>query len=90
MWTRPQDQKSGFYSFTDKTNHVVPVGQDKMPTNGHNTYLAAPYDDWILNDTYPDRADLSADRVSLSRSQRAPRQSWALSIPRRLSWRVAV
>ena len=27
-----------------------------MPTNGHNTYLPKPYSDWILNDTYPDRA----------------------------------
>jgi hypothetical protein len=26
-----------------------------MPSNGHNTYLPAPYDDWILNDTYPSR-----------------------------------
>ena len=34
---------------------MIPVGHDKMPTNGHNTYLPAPYNDWILNDTYPDR-----------------------------------
>jgi hypothetical protein len=54
MWTRPAGAKSGFYVFTDKTRKVEPIGQDKMPTNGHNTYLAAPYDDWILNDTYPD------------------------------------
>ena len=55
MWTRPKGQKSGFYRFTDRTRRVVPVGEDKMPTNGHNTYLPAPYDDWILNDTYPDK-----------------------------------
>lgn len=55
MWTRPAGEKNGFYRFTDKTRKVVPVGQDKMPTNGHNTYLPAPYGDWILNDTYPDR-----------------------------------
>ena len=54
MWTRPKDQPFGFYRFTDKTNDVVPVGHDKMPVNGHNTYLPAPYGDWILNDTYPD------------------------------------
>ncbi len=54
MWTRPAGEKSGFYVFTDKTRKVEPIGQDKMPTNGHNTYLAAPYHDWILNDTYPD------------------------------------
>ena len=55
MWTRPAGKKSGFYVFTDKTRNVSPVGHDKMPTNGHNTYLPAPYSDWILNDTYPDR-----------------------------------
>ncbi len=55
MWTRPHGKQSGFYVFTDQTRKVQAVGQDKMPTNGHNTYLAAPYNDWILNDTYPDR-----------------------------------
>ena len=55
MWTKPAGMKSGFYDFVDKTETVQPVGQDKMPTNGHNTFLPAPYQDWILNDTYPDR-----------------------------------
>lgn len=55
MWTKPAGQQSGFYDFVDKTDRVRPVGHDKMPTNGHNTYLPAPYHDWILNDTYPDR-----------------------------------
>ena len=55
MWTKPAGKKSGFYQFTDQTRQVIPVGQDKMPTNGHNTYLPDPYGDWILNDTYPDR-----------------------------------
>lgn len=55
MWTKPAGQKAGFYEFVDQTDQVRPVGHDKMPTNGHNTYLPAPYQDWILNDTYPDR-----------------------------------
>ena len=55
MWTRPAGQQAGFYNFTDQTDEVVAIGHDKMPSNGHNTYLPAPYDDWILNDTYPDR-----------------------------------
>ncbi len=55
MWTKPAGEQAGFYKFTDQTRTVVPIGHDKMPTNGHNTYLAAPYGDWILNDTYPDR-----------------------------------
>lgn len=55
MWTKPAGMKNGFYDFTDRTNQFSPVGHDKMPTNGHNTFLPAPYQDWILNDTYPDR-----------------------------------
>ena len=55
MWTKPKGKKSGFYRFVDQTDKVFDVGHDKMPTNGHNTYLPAPYGDWILNDTYPDR-----------------------------------
>ncbi len=55
MWTRPKGEKSGFYTFRDQSREVVPVGQQQMPSNGHNTYLPRPYQDWILNDTYPDR-----------------------------------
>ena len=55
MWTRPAGQKSAFYVFRDQTREVKAVGHDKMPTNGHNTYLPDPYGDWILNDTYPDK-----------------------------------
>jgi len=55
MWTRPDGQPNGFYTFEDQRRIVIPVGHDRMPTNGHNTYLPAPYSDWILNDTYPDK-----------------------------------
>ena len=55
MWTKPDGSKSGFYVFKDKTREVTPIGHQKMPTNGHNTYLAAPHSDWILNDTYPNK-----------------------------------
>lgn len=55
MWTRPQGPSSGFYQYTDRSRAVQPVGHSAMPSNGHNTYLPAPYSDWILNDTYPDR-----------------------------------
>lgn len=54
MWTRPLGKPFGFYDFVDQTTKVSAVGADKMPRNGHNTYLPAPYQDWILNDTYPD------------------------------------
>lgn len=56
MWTRPAGQPNGFYVVTDRQSGYEPVGGEAMPTNGHNTYLPAPYDDWILNDTYPSRS----------------------------------
>ncbi|WP_286764459.1 MULTISPECIES: hypothetical protein [Rhodopirellula] len=56
MWTRPAGKPNGFYVFEDQTNLVRPVGGGKMPTNGHNTYLAGDYGDWILNDTYPSKS----------------------------------
>ena len=57
-WTRPPGQPWGFYDLYDRpggmTKHPATlIDSDAMPTNGHNTYLPAPYEDWILNDTYP-------------------------------------
>lgn len=53
-WTKPDGQKSAFYLFQDKTDQVEIVGEEKMPVNGHNTYLPVGNGvDWILNDTYP-------------------------------------
>ncbi|MDF1658561.1 MAG: hypothetical protein P1U58_13175 [Verrucomicrobiales bacterium] len=53
-WTKPEGMESAFYLFQDKTDQIKVVGREKMPDNGHNTYL--PIGDgtqWILNDTYP-------------------------------------
>lgn len=58
MWTRPAGRRGGFYTYTDRTEKFVPVGADKMTSNGHNTYLGGDYQDWILNDTYPDKQTL--------------------------------
>jgi len=55
MWTRPQGHPAGFYQMTDRTGEIMAVGKSEMTENGHNTNLPAPYEDWILNDTYPDR-----------------------------------
>ncbi|MEM6363110.1 MAG: hypothetical protein AAF745_01695 [Planctomycetota bacterium] len=57
MWTRPDGRADGFYDFVDQADGITPVGQDAMPANGHNTYLPPPYQDWILNDTYPSKRD---------------------------------
>ncbi len=63
IWRDPQhilafsDQPSagrGFYLFEDAENgKVESVGGDVMRRDGHCTYL--PGNQWILNDTYPDR-----------------------------------
>ncbi len=53
-WTKPDGNESAFYLFKDKTKDVEIVGEEKMPVNGHNTYLQIrDGKDWILNDTYP-------------------------------------
>ncbi|SRR6056297_128821 len=55
MWTRPAGRPSGFYEITDRQPGETLIDAQAMPTNGHNTYLPAPYDEWILNDTYPSK-----------------------------------
>lgn len=54
-WSWHPSDGSRFYHYYDRTQKVDVVGRDIMVVNGHNTYLAAPYSDWILNDTYPDK-----------------------------------
>lgn len=45
----------GFYLFQDQTSDVQPVGNGVMTANGHNTYVPQTNNEWILNDTYPDK-----------------------------------
>ena len=52
-WTRPAGQSAGFYLFRDQTEVIERVGEGVMTVNGHNTYLPAHDNEWILNDTYP-------------------------------------
>lgn len=54
MWTKPEGLPQGFYQMTDQSADFRRVGETQMLVNGHNTYLPAPYDEWILNDSYPD------------------------------------
>ena len=57
-WAYHPSFKSRFYLFKDKTREVSPVGPDVMIVNGHNTYLPGTNDEWVLNDTYPDKERL--------------------------------
>jgi Tol biopolymer transport system component len=52
-WTQPEGRPARFYLFEDKTRQVEVVGENVMTGNGHCSYL--PGNEWILNDTYPDK-----------------------------------
>ena len=47
-----------FYLYKDHTDKVEVVGKDLMTVNGHNTYVPGTKDEWVLNDTYPDKLRL--------------------------------
>ncbi|WP_266367566.1 hypothetical protein [Tellurirhabdus rosea] len=51
-YTKPTGQASGFYILQDKTGKMEPIKTDKMPVNGHQTYVPGKGNDWILNDNY--------------------------------------
>lgn len=52
-WAWHPSHGEKFYLYRDQTDRVEVVGPDVMTVNGHCTYL--PGNEWILNDTYPDR-----------------------------------
>ncbi len=54
-WAFHPSHGDRFYLFHDKTRDVEVVGEEKMPVNGHNTYLPNHGNEWVLNDTYPDK-----------------------------------
>jgi hypothetical protein len=53
-WSRADSHGDAFYLFEDREGGKVEVvGAGIMTRNGHCTYL--PGNEWILNDTYPDK-----------------------------------
>lgn len=57
MWTEPEGHPAAFYEFQDHTGEFQVIGKEAMTVNGHNTYVPHTNSEWILNDTYPDKAD---------------------------------
>ena len=55
IFTKPIGMKERFYLFKDKTREVNVVGESTMVENGHQTYVANTHDNWMINDTYPDK-----------------------------------
>ncbi len=52
-WAWHPSRENRFYLYQDRTENVQVVGEGVMTVNGHCTYL--PGNQWILNDTYPDK-----------------------------------
>lgn len=57
-WAWHPSRGERFYLYKDKTREVSAVGPDKMTVNGHNTYVPQTKNEWVLNDTYPDKERL--------------------------------
>jgi hypothetical protein len=54
-WAWHPSHGDRFYLYKDKSSAVEVVGLDDMTQNGHNTYLPGTNNQWVLNDTYPDK-----------------------------------
>lgn len=52
-FSKPSFHGPGFYLFEDRTRNHELIGKDVMIRDGHCSYL--PGNEWILNDTYPDK-----------------------------------
>lgn len=60
-YTLPAGMAQSFYLLEDKTGKIEPLKSDKMPVNGHQTYVPARNNEWLLNDNYAN--DKSRDQV---------------------------
>lgn len=54
-WTKPIGRDAGFWLLEDQSDNMHPVGEETMTSNGHNTYVPNTNDEWVLNDTYPNK-----------------------------------
>lgn len=55
VWTKPIDKQAAFWLLEDKTTNMSLVGEEAMTGNGHNTYVPNTNNEWVLNDTYPNK-----------------------------------
>ncbi|MFN4146140.1 MAG: hypothetical protein ACK4GN_09985 [Runella sp.] len=51
-YTRPEGYPWGFYVLEDHTGKIAPIQTNKMPVNGHQTYVPGRNNEWLLNDNY--------------------------------------
>jgi hypothetical protein len=55
VWTKPIGKEAGFWLLEDQTENMSIVGKETMTGNGHNTYVPNTNNEWVLNDTYPNK-----------------------------------
>ena len=88
LFTYHPSAKMRFYLFKDKTREVTPIGPDLMTVNGHNTYLPGTNNEWVLNDTYPDKANLQHPFLyHIPTDRRLPLGHFESKPPYRGEWR---
>lgn len=51
-YTRPAGMPQAFYILQDKSGNIEPIKTNKMPVNGHQTYVPGRRNEWLLNDNY--------------------------------------
>lgn len=86
-WSWHESHGDGFYLFEDKAGGKIEiVGKGVMAVNGHCTYL--PGNEWILNDTYPDRQrKQNVYLYHVATGRRVPLGGFHLPLEYRGEWR---
>ena len=84
-WAKHPSHGEKFYLYRDKTELVDVVGKDVMTLNGHCTYL--PGNNWILNDTYPQKDVQSLYLYEVATDRRVPLGGFASAPPYRGEFR---
>jgi len=56
-YTKPENQNSGFYILEDKTSHIEQIANEKMPVNGHQTYVPGKNNEWLMSDNYRNKTN---------------------------------
>lgn len=51
-YTKPEGQPQTFFLLEDKTGKIERIATEKMPVNGHQTYVPERNNEWLINDNY--------------------------------------
>ncbi len=56
-FTKPENQNSAFYILEDHTGRIERIVTDKMPVNGHQTYIPGHENAWLMSDNYRNKTN---------------------------------